>query len=175
MKPMVVAAMAMLISTAALAGPPKRDCGALPDGSLIGEAHAIDGDTLAMMRADDTRTPNIRLWGIQAPELRDAISKVETAAGMRARAALEAIAGDAGQSVTCRPIEWDSYCRVVARCAVDGTPDINLAMLSSGDAYLFTTYALTSKVPADVRAKYIAAERQARSDRRGLWRTWLVQ
>lgn len=176
MKPITAAiAACLLLPAITMAKPPtKPDCGALPDSPLTGEAHAIDGDTIAIMRADDTRTPNVRLWGIQAPELRDACSKIETSAGMRSRVALEALAGDSSGEVTCRPIEWDSHCRLVARCATNGTPDISLAMLTAGEAYLFTTYALTGKVPAEVRAQYIAAERQARRDRRGLWRAWLA-
>src|SRR5215218_922009 len=57
--------------------------GALP-GKWEGIAFAIDGATLAGAGLK----PSIRLWGIQAPELRDK-DKQETAPGMRARAAVE--------------------------------------------------------------------------------------
>ncbi|TXL72544.1 thermonuclease family protein [Vineibacter terrae] len=170
-KLLTAAATIALISTSSAAAPPGRDCGALPDASMIGEAHAIDGDTLAVLRADGTRWPDVRLWGIQAPELRDARSKLENPAGMRSRVALEDLLPG---SITCRPIEWDRYCRVVARCATDATPDLSLTMLSAGEAYLFTTFAMGRNASLEIRTAYVAAERQARADRRGLWRAWLA-
>ena len=48
------------------------------------EAYAIDGDTLAFVGLK----PHVRIWGIQAPELRDK-DNLETVPGMRLRAALE--------------------------------------------------------------------------------------
>jgi endonuclease YncB( thermonuclease family) len=67
--------------------------GALPP-SWDGQAFAIDGHTLGAVGLK----PQIRIWGIQGPELRDAAS-IERVAGMRARAALEDLLEQAGLSL----------------------------------------------------------------------------
>lgn len=51
-----------------------------------GAAAAVDGDRPAVI-VNGHRAPNVRLWGVDAPEMRDT-GKVETVAGMRARVAL---------------------------------------------------------------------------------------
>jgi len=44
----------------------EQPCGALPK-PFDGVAFAVDGNTLAIVG----KKPNVRIWGIQAPELRD--------------------------------------------------------------------------------------------------------
>ena len=65
------AVAAMLCALACPAGatqPPK--CNPADKAPLVGAAAAVDGDTLAVI-VSGARTPNIRLWGVDAPELRD--------------------------------------------------------------------------------------------------------
>src|SRR5918993_2911050 len=95
MKSLLLAAALAAVALPAIAQPAPRktatsssdgpDCaamGALP-ATWDGQAYAIDGATLAGVGLK----PHVRIWGIQAPELRD--TRAESVAGMRARAALE--------------------------------------------------------------------------------------
>lgn len=170
---MIALLLAQSFATAAVAQ--QRDCKELPQ-TITGKAWAIDGDTLAMI-ADGRRTPDIRLFGIQAPELRDKATGLESREGMRSRAALDDLLAEAGNGATCTAIEWDRYCRVVAWCAVviapaQGPTNISVAMLERGQSYVFTAYALRPPQGEEI-ATLIAAERSARRERRGLWREWL--
>ena len=134
---LIVGTLLAPLSCAAAQDAPKRDCGALSE-KIEGIAWALDGDTLAML-AGGQRTPDIRLWGIQAPELRDRRSGIENPAGMHALAALKGKID--GEPIVCRAIEWDRYCRAVATCDHRGD-DIGKFMLTIGMSYLFTRYAL---------------------------------
>jgi len=166
---------ALTIILLLLAGPAlaQRDCGPLPR-SIVGKAWAIDGDTLAML-SEGKRMPDIRLFGIQAPELRDKATNMETRIGMQSRAALDDLLAEVGNSTTCTAVEWDRYCRVVAWCSVMSTKGLrylSVLMLDRGQAYVFTTYAL--RPPGDDEImRLIEAERAARQARRGLWKHWL--
>ena len=133
--------------------------GALPK-EWLGEAFAVDGTTL---------------WGVQAGELRDRQTGQETAAGMRARAALEDMLEKAEHKAKCRPVRWDRDCHVVAQCTVESTPapiDLGGYMVASGMAY---GYRLEEVLPWEPRAsqRYAGAEAEARKARRGLWPQWL--
>lgn len=129
-------------------------------------AFAIDGDTLAGVGL----RPHLRIWGIQAPELRDR-DKQETAAGMRARAAVEELLGAARHKVRCEVTKWDRYCRLVAVCRA-GETDIGHRLLERGLAYGFYLDDAIGGDPAPSLA-YAEAEELARHDRRGLWKQWL--
>jgi endonuclease YncB( thermonuclease family) len=149
------------------------DCaamGALPK-DWSGEAYAVDGDTLGGVGLK----PQLRLWGVQAAELRDRQTGRETVAGMRARAALEDMLDKAEHKVKCRSARWDRECRVVAQCTVETGPsplDLGGYMIASGMAYGFH---LDEALPWEARAgqRYAGAEAEARKARRGLWPMWL--
>jgi len=162
----------LLLAAPAFAQP--RDCKEPLPQTIVGKAWPIDGDTLAMI-ADGKRTPDIRLFGIQAPELRDKASGLETREGMRSRAALDDLLADADNGTTCTPVEFDRYCRIVALCTSmippAGLKNLSIGMLERGEAYVFTTYAL--RPGAHEIALLIAAERTARRGKLGLWRQWL--
>lgn len=146
----------------------QAECKGTPVPELVeGRAFAVDGDTLAI-----PGQPRIRLWGIQAPELRDSATKRETPEGMIARAALaDLLDGDA--PTRCVPTKWDRYCRLVAVCHTAGADiDLGQAMLIRGMAYtawLDDTPGKTGVEPA----MYASAESLARKTKRGLWRAWL--
>lgn len=63
----------------------------------------MDGDSLYLA----THAPQVRLWGVDAPERDEAGYQAATDT-------LEAIAG--GAALSCLPIDRDRYGRTVARC-----------------------------------------------------------
>ena len=179
MKSLFIAAALAAVAMPAIAQPAPRktassdvpDCaamGALP-ATWDGQAYAIDGNTLAGVNLK----PHVRIWGIQAPELRDA-TKAESVAGMRARAALEDLLEESGHKVKCRPTKFDSSCRIVAKCTLDDARggDIGGAMIAGGMAYGVN---LDETLPWEARAsqRYATAEAEARKQRQGLWKEWL--
>ena len=114
--------------------------------------------------------PNVRLWGVDAPELRDT-GKVEAVAGMRARVALGELVS--GKAVTVRAVECDAYGRTVANVEAGGV-DLSLAMVRAGMAYVFAHYAFRPDMLD--RFKALAdAEREAREKGAGLWQVWLAK
>jgi endonuclease YncB( thermonuclease family) len=139
--------------------------GALPK-PFDGVAFAVDGDTLAVVGL----RPHVRLWGIQAPRLRDK-DKQETVPGMRARAALDELLAPAGHNIHCNPDKWDRDCRIVALC-VAKTTDIGGRMIDNGMAYGFDL-ADVGKADIPLSLSYAESEAAARQEMRGLWPEWL--
>lgn len=139
--------------------------GALPK-PFDGVAFAITGDTLAVVGL----RPHVRLWGIQAPGLRDK-DKQETVPGMRARAALDNLLTPAGRKIHCNPDKWDRDCRIVALC-VAKTTDIGGRMIDNGMAYGFDL-ADVDKADVPLSLSYAESEAAARQEMRGLWPEWL--
>ncbi len=109
-----------------------------------------DGDTL---RCGQDR---IRLYGVDAPELR----RGSTPAEPFAYAARDLLISLTRGRVGCRVVDRDRYGRHVARCWSDATPDINAALIRSG---LTTEYRRYSK------GAYSADQAQAKAARRGVW------
>lgn len=144
---------------------------------IEGQAYASDGDTITMAGLK----PRIRIWGIQAAELRDKAG-VETVPGMRARALAEDLLNRAGHKVVCQPAKWDRYCRYVALCeamelrdqaGLHRTPqDIGARLLDAGLAYGFY---LDDTFPGHPQLSnwYASFEVKARQERKGLWPAWL--
>ena len=135
-----------------------------------GQAFAVDGKTLGGVGLK----AHLRIWGIQAPELRDA-NKTESVAGMRARAFLADLLAKADHKVKCRPARFDRECRIVAQCGLadPGTStDLGGSMIAGGMAYGFD---LDEALPWETRAgqRYADAEFEARKARKGLWPIWL--
>ena len=131
--------------------------------TLIGRVVAVgDGDTVTVLTGQH-RQFKIRLSGIDAPEKKQAF-------GSYARDKLAQHV--AGQSVV---IEWsktDRYGRILGKVEIDGE-DINLTQVREGSAWVYTRY-LRELAPAD-RERYVAAQRLARAQHRGLWRDATAQ
>ena len=132
-----------------------------------GQAFAIDGQTLG----GTGLKAHLRIWGIQAPELRDT-TRVENVPGMRARAFLADLLAKADHKVKCRPARFDRECRIVAQCSVGDAGDLGGSMIAGGMAYGFE---LDEALSWETRAgqRYADAEFEARKARKGLWPVWL--
>lgn len=108
-----------------------------------------DGDSLVVASAG--REVDVRLAGIDAPELRQA-------RGMEARTALETLV--AGRDVELQLVGGDAYRRIVAHVLVDGL-DVNAEMVRRGLAWVPRQY---NPAPALVRQ-----EHEAQAAGRGVW------
>ncbi|MCA0316583.1 MAG: thermonuclease family protein [Proteobacteria bacterium] len=119
-----------------------------PRPQITGHARIIDGDSLMVAGTE------VRLWGIDAPELFQRCMRDgrEVQCGREAARAL--IAMVAGQQVTCDRRDMDRFGRTVATCRVEAV-DLAQAMVSAGHAVSF--------------GGYYSEEAQARAGRRGLW------
>ncbi|MGD9803627.1 MAG: thermonuclease family protein [Hyphomicrobiaceae bacterium] len=121
--------------------------------TLIGEAHAIDGDTLLVGGV------RVRLEGIDAPEIDQLCTD---ARGQQWRCGAEAHRVLAGlvlhQSVHCEERGLDKYHRLLGQCRV-GTRDINAELVRRGLAWAFVRYSST----------YVATEAEAKRGRIGIW------
>ena len=123
-------------------------------GRVVGVS---DGDTVTVLTAEN-RQFKIRLSGIDAPEKKQPF-------GAYAKETLARQLFD--QQVV---IEWsktDRYGRIIGKIEVDGV-DANLEQIREGSAWVYTQY--LRELPAEDRKLYLEAERQAKSERRGLWR-----
>jgi endonuclease YncB( thermonuclease family) len=139
--------LAIGILTLILAAVTRWDAPALT--AAPGQARAIDGDSLML------GTDEIRLWGIDAPELMqtcDAAGK-PAPCGRQAREQLAAMLR--GASLSCIGAGRDQYDRLLAVCRSGAVPDINARLVAEGHAFDFGGY------PAE--------EAQAREAKRGVW------
>jgi len=169
-----IACAIALAASPALARTKRPPCApehpALPK-AITGDGYAVDGDTIVLL-VDGQRYGEVRLFGIDAPELRSRVSKEETQAGLRARDALDRLLSAGGDQVRVIPIEHDHYCRIVGRIEVDGH-DLAEAMLRGGWAYVFTTWAFAKGRDPSLARSYVAVQREARNAATGLWPQWL--
>lgn len=114
---------------------------------------AHDGDTITCQF--NTTTIKVRIWGIDAPELRQP-GGVEAAYYLRAFLA--------GHTVTLNVRSVDRYGRAIATVTRDDGYDVGAAMLESGNAWWYAQYARAA-------LNYRAHEAHARARSIGLWRT----
>jgi endonuclease YncB( thermonuclease family) len=116
--------------------------------TVSGAARIVDGDSLWVAGTE------VRLFGIDAPELAQTCRRAEQpwSCGHEAAKALRDAA--AGREVTCQPRDRDRYGRVVAVCRAGGL-DLGAAMIKGGFAVAYGAYE--------------ADEREARDARRGIW------
>jgi endonuclease YncB( thermonuclease family) len=131
---------------------------ALLGGTLLAIVVGItDGDTVVVLDSDD-QFHEIRLKGIDAPELRQVFGDISRAYLARKLA---------GKEVT---IEWqkrDRYGRLVGKVLLDGR-DICLEQIKAGLAWHYKKFE-NEQDEADQNL-YAEAEQYTRSQRWGLWR-----
>ena len=83
--------------------------------------HVVDGDSLYI----DGYEPQIRLWGVDAPESDEPGFK-EATETLKHLALRKAIA--------CQKVDVDRYERTVARCFLKDGREVNTVMIASGTA-----------------------------------------
>lgn len=108
----------------------------------------VDGDGLKL------NGTTWRLWGIDAPELRQACPD-GWPAGQEAASYLRALLQ--GHSITCEPRGGDRYGRLIGLCRADGS-DVQAQMVRAGMAWAFSRYS----------TDYEGQEDQARALRLGV-------
>lgn len=121
--------------------------------AAAGDVRVVDGDGL---RAGDER---VRLWGIDAPELRQDCTRdgERYPCGKVAAVVLEGLIG--GDPVACIEVDRDRYGRTVARCEVGGV-DLAGLMVTTGWAVDYERYS---------GGHYAGHMMAARMAGRGLW------
>ena len=125
---------------------------------VVGKIVAIaDGDTLTLLDTSKVQH-RIRLDGIDAPESKQAF-------GNRSRQSLAELTHQQEAVADCRKV--DKYQRQVCVVRVNGL-DVGLEQIKRGLAWHFKRYQ-TEQTPEN-RTSYGAAEREAKVERRGLWR-----
>ena len=119
---------------------------------MQGPARAMDGDSLKLEGRE------IRLFGIDAPELHQTCTRADGGKWPCGRRAKERLAALLRQGeVACRSIEQDRWGRDVAVCKVKGE-DIAATLVREGLAVAF-----------GAESPYRREEAAARNARRGLW------
>ena len=148
-----LALAALIIGASAFALWPPHDTGA-PRSVATAYVRVIDGDTL---HVDGEK---IRLTGIDAPELsqtcRNAQAR-EWQCGQAAKTRLIELVS--GGEVACTMRGRDRYGRTLAVCSAGAIADLGEALVRDGYAVDYRHYT----------NDYLAAEREARGARRGLW------
>jgi endonuclease YncB( thermonuclease family) len=115
----------------------------------------IDGNSLK------TGSEDIRLIGIDAPELRQTCRNAQGRDWQCGRAAKTRLAELVSQGgVTCTPHGRDRYGRTLAVCAAGNVPDLGEALVREGYAVNYM---------GGAKGGYPDAEREAQSARKGLW------
>lgn len=110
-----------------------------------------DGDSLVVLRKDVKRQSEIRMAGIDAPELAQPW-------GLAARSAMRRLVQ--GKDVVIEVTDKDRYGRLVGR-VWQGRTYVNAAMTRSGNAWAFDRYLADD----DIRA----GQQEARHAGRGIW------
>jgi len=100
--------------------------GAVSSPLIMGEVsgsvrYVVDGDSLYINGYE----PQIRLWGVDAPE--DDETGFKDATETLKRLALK-------KAITCQSVETDKYGRTVARCFLKDGREVNAEMITSGTA-----------------------------------------
>lgn len=125
----------------------------LASPAVAQSVRVIDGDGLRI------NGQSVRLWGIDAPELRQQCSKGGKvyACGQVARETLQAALG--GSVPRCETVQRDRYGRTVAKCYI-GRNDLAAVMVRSGWAVDWPKYS---------GGAYAAMQEAAKRENRGLW------
>lgn len=130
-------------------------CLASPAWAFVGQAKRVhDGDSLTVRRNNGALV-NVRLYGIDAPELKQA-------SGPAAKKLLVSLA--ARQSLNVQSVDRDRYGRTVALVRLKDGRLINEAMVAQGQAWVYDQYCRE-----ELCARLRELEDQARAEGRGLW------
>jgi endonuclease YncB( thermonuclease family) len=114
---------------------------------------ATDGDTI-VVRTNDAEDIKVRLYGIDAPE-------VKQEGGKEATAALRPLQG---QMVIIREMDIDQSGQTVALVEHNGR-SVNLDLVAQGHAWFYSQYCKTGPMCGQIKV----AQDEARAAKRGLW------
>jgi micrococcal nuclease len=146
--PRSATALVWLVLLAAVPWSPAAD----PSADITGKVVRVhDGDTLTLLKTGSHKHLQIRLEGIDAPEM-------DQSFGNESRLALDGMVYS--RQVTIHPVTIDKYGRTIARVFL-GTLDVNLEMVRLGFAWRYDHY---SQEPA-----LGFAQEHARELKWGLW------
>ncbi|MFO7570628.1 MAG: thermonuclease family protein [Smithellaceae bacterium] len=130
------------------------------DGTVT---HVSDGDTIHLITPAETKL-TIRLYGIDAPEIDRSDAQGGKTGQPYGDASQKALADKIrGQQIQLGVIEMDKHHRLVGIIWM-GNRNINLEMLQEGHAEAFVEY-----LKPPYRLKFLQAEREAKSAKRGIW------
>ncbi len=150
----------VLLLAAAVSSIRPWSCFAAPDILRGVVTYVDDGDTL-WIRSGVGKEFKIRLYGIDAPEVRHR-EKPGQPFGRKASKAL--ISKVRGENVSVEVRDTDRYGRLVGVVRLDGR-DINLEMIREGWAWAYRNY-----LKRPYASEYIDAEKEARAGKLGLWK-----
>ena len=127
-------------------------CISLFSAEMIGKVVSVtDGDTITIIENLDNGRFKIRLYGIDAPEKKQDF-------GQKAKQHLSSLIFN--KVVKIKFTEIDRYGRIVGKIFLNDI-EINIEMLKAGLAWHYSRYDQTST--------YINAEKQERTEKRGIW------
>ena len=137
----------------------------LSAAEIIGKVIAVsDGDTITVL-APGNRPTKVRLAGIDAPERNQPF-------GQKSRQHLADLVF--GKEVRVSVVDKDRYGRIVGIVYVpkpipngEIIIDVDLAQIESGHAWAYRDY--LKGLPAGKAGRYVAAEKDAKEKRHGLW------
>jgi micrococcal nuclease len=130
--------------------------------------HVVDGDTIDV-DIPDGRSPRtrIRLWGVDCPEIAHGAGSAAAHFGPEAAEFSRRSLLNRQVTLELEPVRphRDRHGRLLAYVRLPGAEEtFNETLLRTGHAYA------DSRFDHEFRAEFAAAEREARRDRRGLWR-----
>jgi endonuclease YncB( thermonuclease family) len=117
--------------------------------------HCLPNQSISNAKVHKDGTVSIRMRGIDAPEKRQSY-------GMEAKESLKELIG--GQTVKLDIKDIDRYGRVVAYVIL-GQVNVNLEQVKRGYAWAYTEF-----LDRPYMSEFYSAEKEARSQRLGLWK-----
>lgn len=150
--PLIILIIGLAISQVERHRAPTSSVKSVRSGTFSGKVVGVsDGDTIRVLH--NRREVNVRLWGIDSPEKRQAF-------GTQAKK----FVSDAvfGRTVTVEVRDKDRYGRTLGWVTTADRRELNLELVRTGHAWWYREYAARD-------TRLAAAERDARAARRGLW------
>lgn len=141
------------VAITGIAGPSRGEAQPMPRPRPAESFRVIDGDGIELAGQ------SVRLWGIDAPELRQecSVDGRRYPCGENARDALTAFLGAAAP--ICETVNRDRYGRQIAKCEIAGD-DLAALMVRSGWAVDYPRYS---------KGAYADDQDEAEAHKRGLW------
>lgn len=139
------------------------------DDSTFGNARivrVVDGDTFEADLDDMDENVKVRLLGVNTPESVDPRRPVECF-GKEASDFVKELAE--GRRALLEPDpeadERDKYGRMLRYAYLEDGTEINRLLIAEGYGFAYTSFPMND----EVKAEFLALERQARGEERGLW------